>query len=97
METKKREHSELSGEEWRFCKKCLIRDFDKGELFQTIQAYVERLEEDIKTPKEEYEARLGLCTECENLLSGMCRICGCYVELRAAVQSQYCPAVRRKW
>lgn len=92
-----RENGEPSGTNWRFCKKCLIRDFDEGELFQTIQAYIERLEEDIKTPKEAYEVRLRLCAKCENLLNGMCRICGCYVELRAAVQNQYCPAVNRKW
>lgn len=93
----KQENGELNGKELRVCKKCLLRDLDEGELFQTVQAYVERLEEDIKTPKEEYGRRLGICKECEDLLGGMCRICGCYVELRAAVHSHYCPAVKRKW
>lgn len=93
----KQENSELSGKEWRFCKKCLLRDFDEGDLFQTVQAYIGRLEEDIKTPQEEYEARLNICKGCEDLLGGMCRICGCYVELRAAIQNHYCPAVKRKW
>ena len=87
----------MEKEDWRFCKKCLIRDFDTGELFRTMQDYIARIDEDIKTPKEEYEKRLGICTECDSLMNGMCGVCGCYVEMRAAVNTNYCPAVRKKW
>ena len=87
----------MKNEDWRFCKKCLIRDFDEGELFQTMQDYIARMDEDIKTPAEEYERRLGICTECEKLLGGMCGACGCYVEMRAAVKTQYCPNVKKRW
>ena len=47
----------MEKEDWRFCKKCLVRDFDEGELFRTMQDYIARIDEDIKTPKEEYEKR----------------------------------------
>lgn len=87
----------MESTDWRFCKKCLIRDFDEGELFRTIQEYIARMDEDIKTPASEYERRLSLCRECEKLLGGMCTVCGCYVEMRAAVQKQYCPAPRKQW
>lgn len=87
----------MEREDWRFCKKCLIRDFDEGELFRTMQEYIARIDEDIKTPKEEYEERLRICTECGSLRSGMCGVCGCYVEMRAAVKKNYCPAVHKKW
>ena len=87
----------MEKEDWRFCKKCLVRDFDEGELFQTMQEYIARIDEDIKTPPEEYEERLRLCTGCDSLLNGMCGVCGCYVELRAAVKTHYCPAVWKKW
>ena len=87
----------MEKEDWRFCKKCLIRDFDEGELFRTMQEYIARIDEDIKTSKEEYEKRLGICTECDSLMNGMCGVCGCYVEMRAAVNTNYCPAVHKKW
>lgn len=89
--------NEKEGADWRFCKKCLIRDFDEGELFRTMQDYIARIDADIKTPVEEYEQRLELCTNCDSLLNGMCRVCGCYVEMRAAVQTNYCPAVKKQW
>lgn len=87
----------MEKEDWRFCKKCLIRDFDEGDLFRTMQEYIARIDEDIKTPQEEYEMRLGICTECDSLMNGMCGVCGCYVEMRAAVNTNYCPAVHKKW
>ena len=79
------------------CKRCLIREMADKDYIHSIEQYVDHIDEDIKTSKEEYEQRLELCKECENLLSGMCRICGCFVEMRAAVKQQYCPATERKW
>ncbi len=87
----------MKEEDWRFCKKCLIRDFDEGELFQTMQEYISRMAPEIRTQPEEYERRLAVCRECEKLLGGMCGACGCYVELRAAVKKQYCPDVKKRW
>lgn len=62
-----------------------------------MQDYIAQIEEDIKVPDAEYESRLKLCTECESLLSGICRVCGCYVEICAAVRTNYCLTVRRRW
>ena len=87
----------MKNEDWRFCKKCLIRDFDEGELFRTMRDYIARIDEDIRTPAEEYERRLSFCRECEKLFGGMCGVCGCYVEMRAAVKTHYCPNMTRKW
>lgn len=42
-----------------------------------------------------YQRRLSICKECEKLLSGMCRMCGCYVEMRAAIALRDCPG--KKW
>jgi len=53
------------------------------------------LDVDIKSPDVLYEERLSICIECDMLLAGMCRKCGCYVELRAAVTKNYCPG--KKW
>ena len=53
--------------------------------------YIARIPADDKTPEEEYERRLSICKECEKLLSGMCRMCGCYVEMRAAISTAGLP------
>jgi len=64
---------------------------DKDAYFRTLQELIDNISETVKTPKEEYERRLSKCTECERLADGMCRACGCYVELRAAKTSNKCP------
>lgn len=69
----------------RICKKCLLREMDEAGFFQNMYDYIARIPADDKTPEEEYERRLSICKECEKLLSGMCRMCGCYVEMRAAI------------
>lgn len=83
--------------EQRFCKKCLLKDISKDEYFKNIYEYINGLDEDIKTEDSLYEKRLEFCKECDNLINGMCRICGCFVELRAAVTKNYCPDVKKKW
>lgn len=86
-----------SFESVRYCKKCLLRDIKEDTYFKNLQEYIAGLEEEIKVSNEEYEERLKLCKQCENLLNGMCRICGCFVELRAAMIKNYCPALERYW
>lgn len=79
-------------EELRVCRRCLTRELtDAQEIFQSMRDYIENLDVDIRTPEEAYEARLAVCKACDMLLQGMCRKCGCYVELRAAVRGNACP------
>lgn len=76
----------------RFCKKCLTRDLaDQKEYFRTMYEYIENLDPDIRAEETLYEERLAACRECDMLFQGMCRRCGCYVELRAAVRTNGCP------
>lgn len=83
-------------EKLRICKKCLTRDMmGQEEYFRSLREYIDNLDEDIRVSQEVYEDRLGVCKECDLLLEGMCRSCGCYVELRAAVTKNTCP--RKKW
>ena len=67
------------------------------EYFENLHEYIQNIDQDLKVEKAEYEQRLALCKECENLMNGMCRICGCYVELRAVMKKNYCPDVEKKW
>jgi hypothetical protein len=81
----------------KFCKKCLLRDMNQNTYFNSLYEYINRLDEDIKADPSEYERRLSICTQCDNLLDGMCRICGCFVELRAVIATNYCPNIEKKW
>ena len=63
----------------------------------SIAEYVALLDESIRTPEDDYRARLTLCQDCPELLSGTCRLCGCYVETRAAKKGQQCPMVPPRW
>lgn len=80
----------------RACKRCLTRELaGQEETFRNLWECIENLDPEQKASEAVYEERLGKCKECELLLAGMCRACGCYVELRAAVGKNVCP--RKKW
>ncbi|WP_442871692.1 DUF6171 family protein [Anaerocolumna sp. MB42-C2] len=53
--------------------------------------------EDIRTPEETYKYRLEQCKKCQYLLNGLCRLCGCFVEIRTAVITNYCPSKKVNW
>ena len=53
-------------------------------MARVIAEYVASLDESVRTPEDAYRARLAICEGCDQLLSGTCRLCGCYVETRAA-------------
>lgn len=83
---------EQNVEKIRRCRKCLTRDMaGQEEYFRSLREYIANLDEDIKAPAALYEERLAICKQCELLLDGMCRSCGCYVELRAVIAERGCP------
>jgi len=82
---------EQGTEKLRNCKRCLTREMAEREEFQSLRDYIENMDPDIKTAEYLYEKRLAVCKECDMLLQGMCRKCGCYVEMRAAVAKNSCP------
>lgn len=80
----------------RLCRKCLTGDLiGQEEYFQNLQEYIANLDADIKADEATYESRLQVCLDCDMLMQGMCRTCGCYVELRAVVAKNHCP--KKKW
>lgn len=80
----------------RVCRRCLLREMaEQDGYFRSLRDYIENLDPDIRAEENLYEERLAVCRECDMLLQGMCRKCGCYVELRAAVRKNVCP--QRKW
>jgi len=77
------------------CKKCLVRDMDEAGYFENMFTYIRNLDETIKSSSQLYEQRLEVCKTCERLMSGMCNACGCFVEMRAAIDHNKCPY--EKW
>ena len=75
----------------KHCLKCLLREMDQDAYFQNLHDYIAGLDEDIKADGELYEDRLAVCKQCDMLQEGMCRACGCFVELRAVIAVNSCP------
>ena len=77
--------------------RCLLFEAGQADMAQSVAEYVASLDESVRTPEEDYRARLSLCQECAELMNGTCRLCGCYVETRAAKRVQGCPMVPPRW
>lgn len=70
---------------------------DEGEFFKELSMYIKNYPEEKRVSEEIYRNRLEICRKCEELINGMCRKCGCYVELRALKKKISCPYVPSKW
>ena len=81
------------------CRKCLLAQTDEKDVLAEVERAISRLRPDEKVDESEYGRRLEICLECDDLNSGCCVKCGCYVELRAALKSGRCPLAgkNRKW
>ena len=79
----------------RVCKRCLLKDFAPEEYIANMRIYLDGLDEEMKTADALYRDRLRSCEACENLNEGICRLCGCFVEYRAAINYKKCPAVHQ--
>lgn len=77
--------------------RCLLKQAGEQELAQTISEYISTLSPDIKASADLYKRRLEKCRECDDLNSGVCGKCGCYVEMRAAVKTNRCPSEEKLW
>lgn len=79
------------------CFRCLLQQADESQLLELIRQRIAALPVAQKAAPEEYSRRLALCEACDELVSGTCRKCGCYVELRAAKKSAGCPHENARW
>ena len=73
------------------CRKCLLQEIDIEAYRKTLSTYIDRIEENLKTDQAVYENRLAVCKSCDYLKEGLCGACGCFVEVRAAVNRNVCP------
>lgn len=80
-----------------FCRKCLIEGISEEDLKAKIESYLEALPQNNRTDPKDYEARLQVCEDCENLSNGLCKLCGCFVLYRAGKKDMACPDVISRW
>ena len=80
------------------CKRCLLREAAQEDTLRDIHGQIEKLSTEDKAEETLYRSRLDACQDCDQLISGVCMKCGCYVEFRAAFKKMKCPNVKdRKW
>ena len=80
------------------CKKCLLLEAGERVTYDEIMSYVATLDKASLCDENTYKMRLAKCRACDNLLSGMCVKCGCYVEVRARLANSDCPdADDKRW
>ncbi len=78
------------------CKKCLLLEAGENVTYEEIMKYVSSLEKSSVVTDDIYESRIQNCKTCDNLISGMCLKCGCYVEVRARLKDGECPDYNKK-
>lgn len=79
------------------CQRCLVYEMADADRYKNLYEYIKNLDDELKVTDERYQERLAQCKKCDFLLAGVCRICGCYVEMRAAIKQRSCPHEDRKW
>ena len=84
--------------ELRECKRCLLLQSGDEDNYRLVRQYVEKIRPEEKCEAQTYSQRLKICRQCDNLISGTCIKCGCYVEFRAAFRNKKCPDTKQnKW
>ena len=77
------------------CRRCLLSDLGDHPSREAVLKGISAIRDKDRADEKVYHDRLKICRSCDNLLSGTCLSCGCYVEIRAAVISGRCPM--KKW
>ena len=85
----------------RFCRKCFLHEMELqgglAESYKNILERIEMMDPELRCTGDAYEERLARCKKCEYLAEGMCGLCGCFAESRAAVKANSCPAEPKRW
>lgn len=73
------------------CRLCLDMRVPEGELIAYLDKYVSELPDGVRVSDGVYKARLNACADCPERIDATCRLCGCYVQARAAKKRARCP------
>jgi len=78
------------------CKRCSLYEIDV-DLARAVDAYIGSLPSHLRAGDKLVRARLRACDACGELVNGMCALCGCFVEARAAKAATHCPKTPAAW
>ncbi len=81
----------MTGKDKTFCLRCLIEDLGDEELAAVLREGIEMIPQEHQVSREIYERRLDACRKCDHLVNGLCKFCGCFVEMRAMKKRGSCP------
>lgn len=79
------------------CPRCLLIKTGEADLEKLIDENIALIPDEKRTESEVYRKRLDICRDCDNLISGTCTKCGCYVRIRAAKSHMHCPDISQRW
>lgn len=79
------------------CRKCLLENIDPEGIYKEVSELIAALPRERRTEEAEYRRRLEICLRCRMLGEGICGVCGCFVELRAAKADMHCPGEQHYW
>lgn len=77
------------------CRRCLLSEMNDDAANEIVKKGISDILDRDRCDEKVYTERLSICRSCDNLLSGTCLSCGCYVEIRAAIKKGRCP--EKKW
>lgn len=70
----------------KHCIRCLLEEIDPEAYERDIRRILIHMEPHEKASDAVYHWRLSVCRDCDYLSKGTCNACGCFVELRAALE-----------
>jgi predicted Zn-ribbon and HTH transcriptional regulator len=80
------------------CKRCLLLEAGESVTYDEIMSYVSTIDKKELVDANIFDYRISQCKQCDYLIAGMCRKCGCYVEVRARLKNVSCPNFDdRRW
>ena len=75
----------------------MLQEIDPEGIYKNIRHLMEQMPDELRTDEALYQKRLAACAVCEQLHDGVCGLCGCFVELRAAKRLLSCPQGDAAW
>lgn len=82
----------------RVCRRCLLEQMDGERATLTLlRERLDALPSERRADDAAYRARLAVCALCDHLNGGVCALCGCYVEWRAALAVTRCADTPPRW
>ncbi len=84
-------------EERRYCRQC-VDGSQYAEALALAREYAASLKPEVCVPADVYAQRLDACARCPHLAGDACRLCGCFVVVRAKKRGAGCPdAEEDRW